>query len=385
MKKIGIMSIFYHNWNFGGMLQAYALNRVIREFGYAGEHLYYRLIPSVHKNSPLKDRVRALLAKNVMTSEILEKYRQIRWRDRRDLRNFRLFEKKYVPHGKYCGSNRKIISDAKQYNCIVVGSDQVWSPIFYVDELLRIHGLTFAEKETRKIAYAASIGAENAAIGKEELFREILDNLDYISVREESARAYLQPLTDKPVTVVPDPTLLLDRQKWCEIAVKPAEKAPYLFSYFLIESNNCHDRQIHEIANEMALPMRCIADELGCYPRPNSGDKQILDAGPKEFVGYIRDAEMILTNSFHGMVFSMLFQKPFWVFKRDKDGEKASMNGRVNDFLKDFGLEDRLLADGEMPSAEKLRRPIDYERVNRILEEKRSFSLNWLKNALTNV
>lgn len=209
--------------------------------------------------------------------------------------------------------------------------------------------------------------------------------MDYISVREKTAKEFLQPLTDKPVTVVLDPTLLLNKQEWRDMAIGPQEKKPYLFSYFLSEKENRHDRQLQTAANALNLSLKCISEELKCYPRRNTEDQQILDAGPKEFVGYIRDAEMVFTNSFHGLVFSVLLQKPFWAFKRNKDSDKGSMNARVTDFLSGFGLEDRLLEDGETPAKEKLTQPIDYKRVTKILQEKRMFSLDWLKTALSDI
>ena len=247
-----------------------------------------------------------------------------------------------------------------------------------------LYGLLFAGASKRRVSYAASLGTWGTQ-ENESIYQKILENLNFISVREKSAQDYLQPLTDKPIAVVLDPTLLLTWQEWEKMAIGPRCEHPSLFAYFLREGKNHHEEQLHQVANQLGMPLRCITDEMGRYPRRGSTDQQILDAGPKEFLGEIRDAEIVFTNSFHGLVFSVLFHKPFWAFKRHKDSDQGSMNSRVTDFLADFGLSDRLLEDGEIPSLEKLRTPIDYDRVDQILEEKRAFSLNWLKAALEGV
>ncbi len=385
--NVGIVSLFYHNWNFGGQLQAYALCQAVRHMrqGAQVEQIPVNNIASYTKRSPLRFRIRSMLLKSELTRSLLDRYYLWRNHDQRDLLRFRQFEQKEIPHYKYVGSPQALNKCFQRYGGIISGSDQVWNAGFFSEEVLRMYGLTAAPATKRKISYAASMGAEQAAVGKEELFREILDGLDFISVREKSAQAFLQSLTDRPVTVVLDPTMLLTRKEWDKLAVGPGREPAHLFAYFLAEPDNRHDGQLHAIAETLGLPVRCIADEAGAYPRPNSVDSQRWDAGPKEFLGEIRDAELVLTNSFHGIVFSVLFQKPFWVFKRNKDSDSRSMNARVTDFLTDFGLENRLLEDGEIPTKEKLVRPIDYETAGRLLETKRDFSLNWLRKALEGI
>lgn len=380
MKRIGITSLYYHNWNFGGMLQAYALCWVLRQMGCEAEQIGTNLGGG---NTVMRARVWETTGRHKITRDIWDRCYQVYRRRRfpRDLRNFRRFEKE-IPMGIYVGGIRGLSRLNQSYDCFITGSDQVWNPGIPKDSLLAIYGLLFADDSKRKISYAASIGAAGTAEGKEELFQKILAGMDFISVREKSAQRFLQPLTDKPVTVVLDPTLLLTRQDLDALAIGPGRENPHLFAYFLNEAGNRHDKQLHQIADQLDMPARCIADELERYPRSNSGDQQILNAGPKEFLGEIRDAEMVFTNSFHGIVFSVLFHKPFWAFKRNRDGDAGSMNARITDFLEDFGLSDRLLENGEIPAPEKLRRPIDYDKVDRILEEKRAFSLSWLKTAL---
>lgn len=367
------------------MLQSFAMCEVVRKFGMDSEQICVNRGVLPMPGQSLKKRFQARLFRYAWTEELLDRLRYSRKLipDRRT-RRFKRFAVS-IPHTKYFGAPELLLKTNQMYDAFIVGSDQVWNVSFYSDQVMRIDGLLFVSPDKRKLSYAASIGSEQTAVGKEDLFREILAGLDFISVRERAARDFLQPLTDKPVTVVLDPTLLLTRQEWDKLAAGPGRELPHLFAYFLHERDNRHDEQLHQIAGALNLPLRCIADERERYLRPGMEDKQILDAGPMEFLGEIRDAEMVFTNSFHGTVLAILFHKPFWTFKRNRDEDKGSMNSRITDLLADFGLEDRLLEDGEIPTVEKLREPIDYDSVDRILEEKRAFSLNWLKTALEGI
>ena len=373
MKKIGILSAVYHNWNLGGMLQGYALSAALREQGYSACQI--RNTWRALYNNGFRGAVKKAVLGNRLSFNIYNSYCQ---NDLRDLKRFSAFQKVISFSGFY--NHESIRKANKKFDCFIAGSDQIWNPTFHNDTLLRMYGLLFADKDKRKISYAASIGSEKAASGHEALFKEILDNLDYISVRENAARDFLQPLTDKPVVVTADPTILLTSSDWDKVAVLPHRQEPYAFAYFLGEKDNRHDKELQHILDELHLPMTCIADELGVYPR--SQDEQIFDAGPGEFVGYIKNADMVLTNSFHGMVFSVLYNKPFWVFKRNRDDDEASMNNRITDFLAELGLENRLVQNGEFLTQERLHEKIDYATVNRLVQEKREFSINWLKNAI---
>lgn len=374
MRKIGILSFVFHNWNFGGMLQGYALSMTLKKNGY-----YARQIRNTWKSVNGKFLIRIgkrLIFQSRFLFDLYDRY--ARRNDARELRNFRSFEK-MIPFSSYFASTN-IDKSNKKFDCFVAGSDQIWNVNYRNEQEIRMYGLLFADNSKRKISYAASIGAEQTAFGHELLFREILSNMDYISVREKAAKEYLQPLTDKPVAVTADPTLLLTKKEWDEIAIMPDGTGEYAFAYFLKEKDNRHDRELRYILDELQLSMICIADEVAVYPRRQ--DKQILDAGPREFVGYIKNAEVVLTNSFHGMVFAVLYNKPFWVFKRNLDHDATSMNHRIMDFLEELGLENRLIQNGEFPAKEKLGEKIDYVSVNQIIEKKRAYSIDWLRNAI---
>lgn len=381
MKKVGIVSK-YRSLNYGALLQCHAMCAALEKLGFVGEQLRFNRIAPPAKGRAIWEWLRFWIYRFSWLRTLGS--RLLYWRFPRD-KYFQQFYKS-IPHSRrYYGTPQAIRDAGRQYDAFLAGSDQVWNPGTLTGVSRTVYGLHFVDSAKRKLSYAASIGAEEAAAGKQDMYQEILDGLDFISVREKSAQQFLQPLTDKPVTVVLDPTLLLAEREWDKLAIGPGGDQPHMFAYFLDERDNRHDAQLHQIANALGLPLRCIADEPGRYPRSGTSDKQILDADPREFLGEIRDAEMVFVNSFHGLVFSILFHKPFWAFKRNRDDDRGSMNNRITDFLAEFGLSDRLLENGEVPSLEKLRTPIDYDAVDRILEEKRAFSLNWLKTALEGI
>ena len=323
-----------------------------------------------------------MLTRHRLFSELIERFFTFRQHEAKNRKHFRDFHDQAIHGSVACCDAITAERLNNRYDIFVTGSDQIWNPLFFSDRLLGVFGLLFTVPGKRTLSYAASIGSEKAVKGKEDVFRAILEKLDFISVREAAAKTALQPLTEKPVQVVVDPTLLLTRSEWDSVACKGNKGAPYLFAYFL-EEKEPHTHQLFYIADRAGTPIQCISHEKARYVRPGA-DRQIEDAGPREFLTLIRDSEIVVTNSFHGMVFSVLFHKPFWVVKRYKDTAEDSANNRIVDFLKMFHLEDRLLEDGEFPDEQRLAEAIDYERVDRILTGKRTESLSWLKDALEN-
>ena len=374
MMKIGILSLVYQNWNFGGLLQGYALEKVVQRICPTSAQI--RVSRTMIDRS-IKGMVASVMKSNRFFAEITNFLGHIK--DPRNLKNFRNFQNQYIDLESFCNPvNAKKLNEG--YDCFITGSDQVWNPQKMGVQAVEMFGLLFAERKKKKIAYAASIGAEQLVPLYEKLFKKILDNMDHISVREESAKAALQPMTRKEIHVVLDPVMLLTAEEWEKVAKVPETDEPYVFCYFLGEPKNRHNEQFKAIANILGRKVRCISGEQNLYVREQ--DMEILDAGPREFIGNIYGAETVFVNSFHGTVFSIVFHKNFWVFCRDKQSVYNSANSRIIDLLRMFGLENRIINDGDIPSFEKLQQPIDYQKVDAILEKKQSESLAWLTNAI---
>lgn len=379
-KKAAVFSIYYHNWNFGALLQSYALNQILRNMGIEAEHIRFCYAEPAVEKSPLRKRIRTVLTRHRISAHLLERFFCIKEHDLKNRWNFYKFHNRKVHGSICCFDSITAPKTNRRYDIFITGSDQVWNPEFWSDRLLRAFGLVFVEEDKRTLSYAASIGSEKAAKGKEQLYREILSSIDYISVREKAAKDFLQPLTDKDIQVVLDPTMLLSAARWNFVTAKRLVRKRYIFSYFL-EEKYPHNELVFKLATRMDLPMVCISKIQNLYIRPYI-DQQILDAGPEEFLSYIKNAECIITNSFHGTVFSILFQKEFWVIKRYREHEKDAANHRVTELLKEFGLMDRLLRDDEVPDPKRMHQKINYKSVNERLRELRKESIDWLQHAL---
>ncbi len=379
-KKTAVFSIYYHNWNFGAQLQSYALNQVLRNMGLEAEHIRLCYAEPATERSPIRKRIRTVLTRHRISSHLLERFFCIKEFDFNNRLNFYRFHDREIYASQCCFDAITASKTNGRYDIFITGSDQVWNPEFWSDRLLRVFGLTFVEEDKKTLSYAASIGSEKAARGKEQLYREILSAIDFISVREKAAKDFLQPLTDKSIQVVLDPTMLLSASRWDLVTAKRLVRERYIFTYFL-EEKYPHGELVSELANRMNLPMICISKVKNVYIRPDI-DRQVLDAGPREFLSYIKNAEYVITNSFHGTVFSILFHKEFWVIKRYREYEKDAANNRVTELLMEFGLTERLLQDAEVPDLKRLQKRINYTPVDERLRSLQKESLDWLQHAL---
>jgi len=246
-------------------------------------------------------------------------------------------------------------------------SDQVWNPC-------NLHGssiyfLTFAEKHKR-IAFAPSFGVSEIKAEYVERYKEWLSGMHRLSVREDDGAKIIKELTGRDAPVLVDPTMLLTKEKWLSIA-KPAKNKPqgrYLLTYFLGGIPAKYKRQIENIVKENDLEVINLGDVR---------EKETYETGPSEFIDYINSCSIFCTDSFHGTVFSILFQKPFIVYERM--GSALSMYSRIDTLLNKFDLNCR--------KAENIRTNeqafnIDYSHVPPILEAERNKALNYLKEAL---
>ncbi len=194
-----------------------------------------------------------------------------------------------------------------------------------------------------------------------------------ISVREESGAKIVKELTGRDVVVLVDPTMMLSKEKWLSLA-KPAEAKPaekYLLTYFLGQKTKSTKLKIKEIANTYGFTVVNLAD---------IDDPERYTADPAEFIDYINSASLVCTDSFHGVVFSILMEVPFIVFKRHELGGTApSMYSRINTLLRTFKLEGRK-AENIANLSNVL--DVDYSHVAPILKNERQKAVDYLKEAL---
>jgi len=259
------------------------------------------------------------------------------------------------------------------YDVFVVGSDQVWNP--YTNASLKPYFLTFAPSDKRKVSYASSFGVSSIPSDAQAAYRECLNNLDKISVREEQGVKLVRELAGRDACHVVDPTLLMEEQDWRKVAVSPSCNKPYLLLYVITASP-----YITQLANKMAVDLNLEVVRICKNAAREDRDStivNIIDAGPAEFVGLFLDASFVLTNSFHGAAFSVNFCKPFYaVLPKHKPN-----NSRQQGLLTSLHLEDRLIKEGD-PYPEKERYFPDFTEADSLLKAKRVQSIQFLLDAL---
>lgn len=210
-------------------------------------------------------------------------------------------------------------------------------------------------------------------MGKED-YKGKLSKINYISVREETAKNLLQPLVDKTISVVVDPTLLIDSKEWeKEFKLSDKEKEPYILTYHVTEYPE-YVKIINELSRKTGL--KVITFEKRKKKNYNSILRCAYSDGPEEFVRLIKNAKYVVTTSFHATVFSIIFHKKLFVVPHNTTGS------RMIDLLNKLGLQDRIYYNLEEFKNCDYDREINYKKVEEKLSKEREESLNFLKNAL---
>lgn len=268
------------------------------------------------------------------------------------------------------------------FDIFVCGSDQIWTP--YSGGFRQVphkwnYFLAFTDK--RKISYAASFGADRLPIEFENKIIPLINDLDAVSVREENAKKILQGKVNKDVMVVLDPVFLLDKNEWDSKALKPNEEN-FIFSYLLgkYPESRTNVTSVAKEFNKMLVAIPFVGDF--CEVDFTFGDVSKIGAIPEEFLGYISKADYVISDSFHCIVFSLIFRKQFAVLKRTSNSAKGAMNSRLYDLMTKVGLEDRIVECDCENIKTTLEKNIDYDRVDEVLKKEIAASKNWLKNSL---
>jgi hypothetical protein len=367
-KKIGIITLFGY-FNYGNRLQNYALQEAIKELGFEVETIV------IGRNSEttlmLKEKSLKLEKKIVNWNKkrskaipcfmkkrfekIIKKINiHINKKHRDEL--FRIFSDKFLNERFINYSEKRMKKIQSEYDYFVTGSDQVWNPHFF-HGMGEAYFLTFADKKKR-ISYAPSFGLEKIPLKYQEKYKNWLLNMEKLSVREVAGKKIIKELTGRDAKMVLDPTLLITKEKWLEIASpapnKPKEK--FLVTYFLGEVSSKTKEEILGVAEKKGLKIINLGDKK---------EKENFKNGPSEFVDYLNSAEVIFTDSFHGTVFSILLEKPFVVYKRSG---KSSMYSRIETLMDLFSLHAHEAEN--VQNYEKIF-AVDFSHTKEILEAKR--------------
>ena len=328
--KIGIITM-HKVKNFGSALQAYALQQKVKQLGYENElidYVYPRDIPtSISILGILKSCVSFM--RNMVIG--FPKYRQSKKFAEFYSRNFSLSS---------IVVDESTINQLPLYDGYITGSDQVWNPRFAGKDTNFM--LAFAPDEKPKISYASSFATTSLDTEIQDLYKKYLNRYDIISVRETSGVKIIKELTGKDAKVCCDPTLLLDSKDWDKLAnqSKLNIKYKYVLVYPLTYMYNPYPK-LYDIVTmvQKTLGVKAIFLEGRKEDMFHPNSKLIKSAGPVDFVYLIKNAEFVITTSFHGAAFSMIYNKPMFGIV-DKSNKKDS---RLQSLLKEFNASDTII------------------------------------------
>lgn len=368
MKKISIITINDYT-NYGNRLQNYASQEVLKSLGFHVETTVLRNNSKFRNLSgkTIKELYVIIISK-IKRIIYMNKMNKMNKRKSKRIELFKQFTKTNILESEYIISNNDALinlNDAFDY--FIVGSDQVWNPVFRFGS--SIDFLTFASKEKR-IAYSPSFGISEIPTEYKQRYQIWLSEMYRLSVREEAGAKIIKELTGRDADVLIDPTLMITKEKWISIAKeassKPVDK--YLLTYFLGGISKNDNKRIMEIAMEKKLKVVNLND-IKDYER------YIID--PSEFLDFINSATVLCTDSFHGVIFSILMETPIVIF--DRMGTVPSMNSRLETLLTTFKLESRMLKN--IKTNDQVF-DIDYAHIAPILEVERKKTINYLRESL---
>lgn len=360
---------FDHTTNYGTCFQSYALQHVIEQQYIDGIQCAYDLLPvSTFPYKTSKSSKRSLLTKaKRLVIKVFTKYRRKQFED---------FELQHM-HYADCHSREELLKLNDQYDAFVCGSDVIWNFAFVADN--PTYFLDFAQKY--KFSYAASFGrvnvfhehaGEHIPEGCEAIVREHLPRLNRISVRERDGKRIAGLYTSKEVTHVCDPVLLLEDSQWNTLLPPSGGKTPYIFAYHTLRTP-LFSSFLNEFKKQTNLPLKHIA-----WKTDDALKQRILSSPkPLKWLAMLRDAEYVVTNSFHGTLFAILFHKKF--FSVVQGDRSVRSNIRLYELLENMGLGSRLYSS--VPKTIDLN-AVDFTEADQKIAAFRAKSLTYLRENL---
>lgn len=366
--KIGQIT-FHAAHNYGSVLQAYALSKELQLLGHETEFINLR-------PQSQKDMYKVIREGDKGIHKLFRYliYPALKKRSH----HFERFINEVLPiTKKEYGSTEELKNEHFDYDTYICGGDQIWNPM--CQDFETAYYLQFLDENSsmKKISYSPSLGKTEFDENTLRKIEKWVQNFDNISVREPRGVEIIQKLTDKTVHTVCDPVLLLDKKEWEKLAVKPRYTKPYILVYFL--ENNHGSRELTDYLRQVTGYDVVIFNEyVRDFVKPYH---KAYSASPEEFVGLFMNAGLVYTNSFHGTVFSTIFERPFiTAIAVDQKNAVNNNDSRKIDYLKKIGLENRLYTVGQ-PDKEFLLQ-IDYSEAKGKIDDFRRESLLFLKRAL---
>lgn len=365
---MNIKTITCHDvYNVGASLQAYALARYLKALGHDTEIIDYK--PDYLRHFTLFGSVSEKFDYPIIRQAyyIAKLPGRLRAKFSQRKKEYDLFTKKFLPvTAKTYRSNSELKQAPPAADIFFAGSDQIWNTVFSNGKDPAFY-LDFVSDAAVKASYAASFATEKLDEKYEKIIKKRLIRFDYISVRESSGVKIVRQL-GLNATQVLDPVFLLNKDDWLQIEKDLNLNQPYILFYDFDNNEKMREFTVRLAKKNNCKVFSILPSEIA--------DSCFAHEGPAAFIYLIRNAQMIVSNSFHATAFSLIFKKQFYVFNR-----KESINARMLDLLKSVGLSDRLILRGDINDEQK----ICYQEVDKKLSEHINHSKKYIDVVLGSV
>lgn len=359
--KLGIIT-FHNAINYGAVLQTYALQTAIKKINNDCDVIDYR-------NEHIENAYKAFNIKSIKSvKDLISKtlYYPIK---KAKNRKFRHFIDNNIILSKNVTRSELLDKKLQEYDRIIVGSDQVWNGKLTNEDSTFL--LDFIEDNKKKYSYAASFGISNLDVDKVDNYRFLINQFKDISVREKQGADIIKSISGRDANVNIDPTLLLSKEEWYNICKKNIKSEKYILVYLMAESDS-----ILKFAKELSEKTGYKILYLGSSLKKKIKAKYIRTAGIEDFIYLFKEASYIVTNSYHGLIFSINFNKNFFI---ELHSQKGNSNSRLNHIMDLFELRDREIIKGKN---ENIFSEIDYSMINRTLDKERLMSIEYLSKII---
>lgn len=371
-KKIGIIT-FHASHNCGSMLQAYALQTVLtKKFNCEVEIIDYANRGSRNLYGVFDFRLKKSAIKSNLTTILhyptIKKYHK----------DYQDFFNKHLKKTSQSFTKKELAQLEDRYDIVIAGGDQVWNTL--CPDADTAYFLDFVKK-AKKVAYSPSLGGNNInKASNPTIYSNLIKDFDCLSVREPNGQKWIKELTGLEVPIIADPTLLLTKDEWLSQFDLPVIDEPFIFNYAFFHNRPNANLAIQRISEELKLPVYVLdSKSWAAYRLDKYGIKKFGMTGPLAFLALMANAQMVLTQSFHGTLFSALFHKQFWAY-RAPSFQKID-DDRATAILAQLGLSDRYQVIDDLPNID-YKKQIDYSLTDEYISNLRNKAFDYIKSFL---
>lgn len=368
--KVGIISI-HSAHNYGSVLQAYALQEELKKFSNSVKIINYRPY-YLEKRYKLFSIGIYKEYKGFFNKIIHLGWRVLKFKDRyQKYTKFKNYINNRYNLTKKYKRYEELKDEADNYDVVFCGSDQIWNTDI-TNGFDKTFYLGFAGKNTIKASYAASVGRNKIDDKYESEYYEYIKQFDFISLREKSSKNLIEKYTDKEVYINIDPTLLIKKEEWDILSKNSKINIPYKYIFvYILEENEEFIKIVNALSNYLGMKVVSISKK-----KRFNNEIIIQNAGPEDFLKLFKDAEFVVTNSFHGTVFSLIYEKRNCIVPHKKTGN------RMCDLMETIGLKERIAKDCESLNLKEITKIIDYDAVKEKLEKEKQIAEDYIRSVL---